>query len=737
VLRTTSVINVGVNTAGGTRGFEFLFCNIAWTGFRLGSNGNIVFRDSDISAATDPALVDFTPTVPEFLAGPPQIAGLYTDLNPNDGGQFSVSRIGFADVDAFIIQYINYPQRLQGGVGVNIDAEGVLGRGNTNSFDITLYDDQDAWDDCDAEFVQDTTDIRNGQAGIGCVQGFADGTFVDNDGISFPSAVGLQNSTQDGGVTRIIDRNGDGDVTDENLVETAQEGVGRTIPEQGPFKLTYHQVEVIGTAANPVIVGYSTGFDPSFNIGTIPPGLCETNLSRATPAEDNPFFMSGALGMGTEPSLYEFFNGARQAVLNPDGTVTTPLVDFDLRQEVLAECAGRAERFIDTTSAECLLFKGANQPVGLFCQSLTAPATGNTDPFLGPVTFTVNGFNFPMPANGQNAICSQFCGTTTPAFCRNGKTVTCSATIAFDENGDGIIDSTVTLTEATAPIGRIRTVNENQILIEGLNLATSEICGGAATVTIACVFGFGDDNKFFELRADGPDAGTLPDVGPVTLVCSSASTLFGLRQPVVLSIAPDTDDCTNPDDPDRVEDVQINGICFGTITSAFLTTTPNGSGTRVPISNVVNVTRNTVTGTIRFADLTPNTPYYVFVIRNDGAVSTGYPNTFGFDVTFTCTTTPPPPPVNVPHLTSCRVKRVAGGKFVLEVNGSNFLVNNSVVLLNNTPCRTNKYPSGFIGQDGKTTRINCTGGIKKLLPATVTVRNQDGTVSDNSLQCNF
>ena len=56
--------------------------------------------------------------------------------------------------------------------------------------------------------------------------------------------------------------------------------------------------------------------------------------------------------------------------------------------------------------------------------------------------------------------------------------------------------------------------------------------------------------------------------GAAPLGTTSAAPPF-FRNPVVLSIAPDTVDCDNPDDPDHVEDVQIAGICvFGAITSA-------------------------------------------------------------------------------------------------------------------------------------------------------------------------
>ena len=217
-----------------------------------------------------------------------------------------------------------------------------------------------------------------------------------------------------------------------------------------------------------------------------------------------------------------------------------------------------------------------------------------------------------------------------------------------------------------------------------------------------------------------------------------ADSQLNYRNPVVLSIAPDVVNCDDPDDPDNVEDVQIAGICFlGTITSAFLTTSPDGSGTQIPLSNVVHVASNVITATVPIAQLAPNTPYFVFVVRGyDGKRSTSYPNAFGFDVTFTCTDSIPPVPPSPSPLTACRVVRTSEGKFVLQVDGIGFVVGVTRVFIGDTPCRKNKYPKRYVNPSSNTTtRITCHDNIRRLLPAIVTVELRPGVFGENSLNC--
>jgi hypothetical protein len=79
------------------------------------------------------------------------------------------------------------------------------------------------------------------------------------------------------------------------------------------------------------------------------------------------------------------------------------------------------------------------------------------------------------------------------------------------------------------------------------------------------------------------------------------------------------------------------------------------------------------------------------------------------------------------------------GEFILQVNGVGFRPNDTIVLLNGEPCRKNKYPSRFVNpSNGTTTGINCTGGLRQTLPATIKTRNlSDGVESRNTLTCDL
>ena len=220
------------------------------------------------------------------------------------------------------------------------------------------------------------------------------------------------------------------------------------------------------------------------------------------------------------------------------------------------------------------------------------------------------------------------------------------------------------------------------------------------------------------------------------------------RRPIVTSIAPDQEDCANPSSPGDTEDVQITGICLSIpdlttadtsdrcgIVEAYLTTNADGTGTRVDLSNIRQVAANEISATIPVRQLTSNIPYYVFLVRCDGAVSTTYPNALGYNVTFTCRAQAVTDSAAI--ISSCRLVRVSGGRFVLQVTGTRIQLG-AVLRINGVACPKPEFPARFIS-NGITTRINCGGGVKKLLGpsgATLTITNPHGAVSD-PFTCNF
>jgi hypothetical protein len=228
---------------------------------------------------------------------------------------------------------------------------------------------------------------------------------------------------------------------------------------------------------------------------------------------------------------------------------------------------------------------------------------------------------------------------------------------------------------------------------------------------------------------DGSDVPAPTRGVPRWITQGDVAELGRYRAPNVLSIAPDTIDCDNPDDPDGVEDVQIAGTCFlGRITGAFLATNPDGTGTRVDLSNVVHTGRNEITATVPVEQLEADTPYYVFVVRDDSADgagdkrSTDYPNALGYDVTFSCVSGGVG---RSPVITKARAARDGHGRLVLKITGSGFVPGpgGAVVLINGVTCKQQKMAAGG-------DRIRAWGGIDQLLPGTVAVRNPDGSMSN-------
>jgi hypothetical protein len=126
--------------------FRFHMCGAAYEEIIVNANGTVSF------GAPNP---DFADSVPGFLAGPPQIAGLWDDLNPAAGGTvtFEESR------SAFTVKFIGVPERGAGGTGVG-----------SNTFSITL---KRLFSLIDVKYG--ALSARDGLAGVTCGGAFTSG----------------------------------------------------------------------------------------------------------------------------------------------------------------------------------------------------------------------------------------------------------------------------------------------------------------------------------------------------------------------------------------------------------------------------------------------------------------------------------------------------------------------------------------------------------------------------------
>jgi hypothetical protein len=89
--------------------FRFRMCGTTYEEIIVNANGTVSFGAPNS---------DFTESVPEFLAGPPQIAGLWDDLNPAAGGTVTFHETR----NAFTVIFSDIPERGAGptsGVGAN------------------------------------------------------------------------------------------------------------------------------------------------------------------------------------------------------------------------------------------------------------------------------------------------------------------------------------------------------------------------------------------------------------------------------------------------------------------------------------------------------------------------------------------------------------------------------------------------------------------------------------------
>ncbi len=238
-------------------GFEFTFSNngtpTSYNGFFLNSNGNITFGAGDTSN---------TPTPTALVSGAPRIAPAWVDLNTAARSvnpiSFPVQAMGFAGVNHFKIRWINVP---------TVGFETCNCR---NSFSLSLYDDGTGLD-------ENSNQPYNAANPIG------------NNAVQF--------DLHEGPTALRFTVNGSG-----LLVGRPARPAG-----SGYFTFTYGRMDLLGSAATPVLVGYAAGGQA---LGG--PGQQAVNFST----------QPSRIGDGTQMAMYEFFNTG--ASLSPA---------FDLRFE--------------------------------------------------------------------------------------------------------------------------------------------------------------------------------------------------------------------------------------------------------------------------------------------------------------------------------------------------------------------------------------------------------------------
>ncbi|HXI91470.1 MAG TPA: hypothetical protein VNO24_15750, partial [Blastocatellia bacterium] len=287
-------------------GFEFVFggpvgtANCVWNGFFWNSNGNITFGGGD---------TDNTATVPEFRTGRPKIAPAWTDLNPNARAaslrNFPVMALGFANINAFKVRWINVPKfGDEGCTGTASSTRALIQSGVSNTFSVTLFDDGTGIDENANQPLNPANPIGNNAVPFDLLEGPTDLRFTrePNTGV----IVGCPPRPEGSGI----------------------------------FIFDFCRMDLLGTSDFPVITGYSIGGLNPLN----PPGLCEINLSEAARAADTSAFgvIQGTIGAincaccigeGTEPTIFELFNEGLTAGTGSGGEVTFARPDFDLRFE--------------------------------------------------------------------------------------------------------------------------------------------------------------------------------------------------------------------------------------------------------------------------------------------------------------------------------------------------------------------------------------------------------------------
>jgi hypothetical protein len=706
-------------------GFEFLFggpvgtAGCVWNGFFLNSNGNITFGVGDPSG-------DFItpPNVPAFRTGPPRIAPAWADLNPSacdvDLRDFPVQVMGFANINAFKVRWINVP-RFQEEICTGD------GGGFSNTFGVTLYDDGTGIDENASQPLNPANPIGNNAVPFDLQEGPTDLRFSVIPNVTGASPVGCP---------------------------PRREGSGNFIFE-------FCRMDLLGTPDFPVITGFSIGGLDPLN----PPGLCETNLSEAARGAETTFGVlvgnqtaaigcNCLIGEGTEPTIFELFNEGSAAHIGAGGEITFATPDFDLRFEGNDAAACTSTRQRDLNRGKVSFFGiGCTPPGNAICrQVLATPGAftpnGGTDlvDALCAVPLNIIGCGF-FP-NEVTTVCQGFQSSTGVPLQRPGKTVTTAATLACDTNGDGIPETVVALTSvtpvscnllrATIPISASFGTSSNSAF-------PAACCGGTGTITITTTFSAGDNNIF------GPFTRTV--------TCSLA---LGTRAPVVISVTPSTGNCAIP------QDVLITGACFtingvSNVTSVFAI--DRATGARINAIPFVVVNDNLIDAFFTFGSANNGHSFLIFV-QGPGGISrnvtvpvAGAPagctlgNEQGVIITFTCNAAPPlvcpnpgnpncpPGPQDIPLVNGCKLGRQDNGSFFLDVFGANLKTGlTATITAGNVVVTPKKIKFLELDPNSTTGAFRTIRLIKKVcaaLPGVIKVTNPgaNGPVTSEAFSC--
>jgi hypothetical protein len=637
-------------------GFEFIFNgfvppstpNCVWNGFFWNANGNITFGAGDPSNS---------PNVPAFRSGLSKIAPAWADLNPSaravNLSAFPVQALGFANVNAFKVRWINVPRfGEEGCTGTTVSP------GNaSNTFGVTLYDDGTGIDENASQTLNPANPSGNNSVPFDLQEGPTDLRFSVVPNVAGASPVGCP---------------------------PRREGSGNFIFE-------FCRMDLLGTPDFPVITGYSIGGLDPLN----PPGLCETNLSEAARAAETTFGVlvgnqtaaigcNCLIGEGTEPTIFELFNEGSDAHIGAGGEITFATPDFDLRFEGNDAAACTSTRQRDLNRGKVSFFGiGCAPPANAICRQVLAGPFVTTAPgtnaglvnALCAVPLNIIGCGF-FP-NEVTTICQGFQSSTGVPIGRPGKTVTTAATLACDTNGDGIPETVVALTNVTPVSCNLLTATIPTSASFGANSNSAfpaACCGGTGTITITTTFTEGDNNIF------GPFTRTV--------TCSLA---LGTRAPVVISVTPSNGNCAVP------QDVLITGACFNingvpNVTSVFALERGN-TANRVNAIPFVIVNDNLIDAFFNFGSANAGHSFLIFVSgpngtsRNRAVAAAGDPanctlgNEQGVQVTFTCNA------INVPQTGAAVLKSYSfnDSNGTITVTGSNIMDGATVTVGTGSP----------------------------------------------------